>query len=185
MWPNEGQQKIAHVSSFTELSWRQRRRLKAGKEWQKWWIQIRWTKIWQTLKDCGGSALWRSFMRLMFSWIITQNLHSACCLDESFRSSTRSCCCMCTRSCRRVCDEGLLMFSDLYCLIFCCRWLNCDSWNKISNRFWFYQGFSSDPIFCVFVQSDFRPKLWPRLKLETNPSTKRWKLQDRVAMWWE
>ena len=40
MWPNEGQQKIAHVSSFTELSWRQRRRLKAGKEWQKWWIQM-------------------------------------------------------------------------------------------------------------------------------------------------
>ena len=40
MWPNEGQQKIAHVSLFTELSWRQRRRLKAGKEWQKWWIQM-------------------------------------------------------------------------------------------------------------------------------------------------
>ena len=26
--------------------------------------EFRWTKIDQTLKDCGGSALWRSFMRL-------------------------------------------------------------------------------------------------------------------------
>ena len=47
----------------------------------------------------------------------------ACCLEESLRTSTRSRCCVRARSCRRVCDEGLLMFADLYCRIFLCPFI--------------------------------------------------------------
>ena len=84
---------------------------------------------------------------MLYCVFLKRDSEPACCLEESFRISARSHCCMRTRSCRRVCDEGLLMFADLYCPIFRCPWLNCDCCiSKISNRFLIPQGF--------FIRSD-------------------------------